>query len=95
MLKQHDGPLKKQFLGHRLLTVLSPNGDPFGLVFLDPPYRKSMGEKALAGALAGGWLADDALVVWEENAQQVCPKGFTMLDARKYGDTWVHVLEVA
>ena len=71
------------------------NGDPFGLVFLDPPYGKSMGETALAAALVGGWLADDALIIWEENAQQVCPKGFTMLEARTYGDTWVHVLEVA
>jgi 16S rRNA (guanine966-N2)-methyltransferase len=71
------------------------DGAPFGLVFLDPPYGKGMGEKALAAALVGDWLADDALVIWEENAQQACPAGFALLDARKYGDTWVHILEVA
>lgn len=30
---------------------------PFDLVFLDPPYDRGLGERALAAALAGGWLA--------------------------------------
>ena len=68
------------------------DGAPFGLVFLDPPYGKAMGGAALTAALAGGWLAEDALVVWEENAEQNAPQGFEMLDVRKYGDTWVHIL---
>lgn len=69
--------------------------EPFGLVFLDPPYGKAMGEVALAAALAGGWLAKDTLIVWEENREQACPAGFETLDARKYGETWVHILERA
>ena len=68
--------------------------EPFALVFLDPPYGKEMGQLALSAALAGGWLAEDALIVWEENRKQSCPAGFTMLDARRYGETWVHILEV-
>ncbi|MAD95086.1 MAG: 16S rRNA (guanine(966)-N(2))-methyltransferase RsmD [Rhodobacteraceae bacterium] len=68
--------------------------EPFALVFLDPPYGKEMGQLALSAALAGGWLAEDALIVWEENQKQSCPVGFTMLDARRYGETWVHILEV-
>lgn len=72
---------------------LPPNeGDPATLVFLDPPYGKSLGQKALASAVAGGWLADGALIVWEENTPQVAPDGFTRLDTRKYGDTHVTVL---
>ncbi|MEK6205317.1 MAG: 16S rRNA (guanine(966)-N(2))-methyltransferase RsmD, partial [Amylibacter sp.] len=39
----------------------------------------------------GGWLANDALIVWEEGSEQAAPDGFDMLDARKYGDTWVHI----
>src|SRR6185295_10828377 len=31
--------------------------DPFGLVFLDPPYGKKLAEKALVSARDGGWLA--------------------------------------
>jgi len=67
-------------------------GEPFDLVFLDPPYGKGLGDKALQSARDGGWLADGALIVWEEGREQVAPMGFEMLDVRKYGDTWVHIL---
>ncbi len=67
-------------------------GEPYDLIFLDPPYGKGLGDKALIVARDGGWLADDALIVWEEGAEQAVPNGFEMLDARKYGDTWVHIL---
>jgi 16S rRNA (guanine966-N2)-methyltransferase len=72
---------------------LGPNRGPdFGLVFLDPPYGKGLGARALASARAGGWLAPDAVVVWEENAPQPAPEGFTALDSRRYGETWVTIL---
>jgi len=67
---------------------------PFDLVFLDPPYGKGMGERALSAALAGGWIARDALIVWEENAAMHAPKGFERQDRRRYGDTHVTVLGV-
>ena len=70
-------------------------GAPFTLVFLDPPYAKSLGEKALAAALAGGWIAPDALIVWEESAAITPPDTLTLLDTRKYGDTKIHFLEPA
>lgn len=74
-------------------TRLPPcDGSPATLVFLDPPYGKSLGQKAIAAAAAAGWLAADALVVWEENAPQAAPEGFTRLDTRRYGDTHVTVL---
>jgi 16S rRNA (guanine966-N2)-methyltransferase len=63
-----------------------------GLVFLDPPYGKGLGEKALASAVAGGWLEPGALVVWEEGSAPLPPNGFTLLDQRKYGDTVVTML---
>jgi 16S rRNA (guanine966-N2)-methyltransferase len=66
-------------------------GEPFDLVFLDPPYGKDLGIKALNAAKNGGWLAKDALIVWEEGSEQAAPDGFDMLDARKYGDTWLHI----
>ncbi|WP_170370268.1 16S rRNA (guanine(966)-N(2))-methyltransferase RsmD [Ruegeria arenilitoris] len=66
--------------------------EPFDLICLDPPYGKEMGQKALAAALKGGWLADDALVVWEENAPMAAPEGFTLHDARKYGDTHISLM---
>lgn len=68
-------------------------GASYDLIFLDPPYAKAMGEKALA-ALAAGWLATDALIVWEESAPPIVPAGFAQLDQRKYGDTLVTILGV-
>ena len=74
-------------------TALGPNAHaPFTLVFLDPPYGKSLGERALTSALAGGWLAPGAMIVWEEGMAPVIPQGFEMLDQRRYGDTLVTML---
>lgn len=66
-------------------------GPGFDLVFLDPPYGKAMGEAALAAALTGGWLAPEALVVWEESSAPVLPDGLELEDQRKYGDTIVTI----
>lgn len=63
-----------------------------GLVFLDPPYGKGLGAPALAAALAGGWIAPSAVVVWEEDAAQPAPAGFALADHRRYGDTHVTLL---
>ena len=62
------------------------------LVFLDPPYGQRLGSAALASASRAGWLAPGAVVAWEENAQQIAPRGFRRLDAKRYGDTWVTFL---
>lgn len=68
-------------------------GAPYGLVFLDPPYHKGLGEAALVSALAGGWLAPGAVIVWEEGTAPQPPAGFTTLDQRRYGDTLVTLLK--
>lgn len=74
-------------------TRLGAAPESCDVVFLDPPYGKGMGAKALAAARAGGWLATEALVVWEENAPQAAPEGFTPLDQRRYGDTHLTILQ--
>ena len=72
---------------------LPPNdAAPFDLVFLDPPYGKGLGEAALAMALAQGWIAPEALIVWEESAAVTAPPGLTLLDSRAYGDTVISLL---
>ncbi|MBS7540533.1 16S rRNA (guanine(966)-N(2))-methyltransferase RsmD [Ancylobacter lacus] len=69
-------------------------GDAFDLVFCDPPYGKGLAEAALAGALAGRWLAPAALVVVEEAAEPgfVTPDGFEELERRRYDATEVTFL---
>lgn len=65
---------------------------PFTLVFLDPPYGQSLGQAALVSAQTGGWIAPDALVVWEEGAPPAVPYGFAQVDQRRYGQTVVTLL---
>ncbi|MEO3413506.1 16S rRNA (guanine(966)-N(2))-methyltransferase RsmD [Roseovarius sp. CAU 1744] len=73
---------------------LGENRDaPYDLIFLDPPYGKSLGEAALQAALDGGWVAAGALIVWEENAALAPPDGLHLIEARKYGDTTISFLE--
>lgn len=72
-----------------------PPGGPVDLVFLDPPYGKGLGPRALAALRDGGWLADAALVVWEESTPQEAPEGYDLIDRRRYGDTHLTLLAAA
>jgi 16S rRNA (guanine966-N2)-methyltransferase len=67
---------------------------PSSLVFCDPPYRKELGEKALASAAGGGWLSKGAIVVWEEAADTAItiPTNFTVLDQRRQGEGMAYFL---
>lgn len=70
---------------------------PFDLVFADPPYGKGLGEAALHSALAGDWLAADALCVVEESAAAAFDPGpgFSIVDERSYGETIIRLIERA
>jgi 16S rRNA (guanine966-N2)-methyltransferase len=68
---------------------------PFGLVLIDPPYAKGLGELALSSATAGGWLTGDAIAVLEERADatlELPVAGFSEVDRRIWGDTQVVIL---
>jgi len=70
------------------LGAVHPN-EPFALVFLDPPYRKGLAEKALASLRDGGWLAPGALVIVEEaaDARFAAPQDYAEIERRRYDDT--------
>ena len=70
------------------------DGPAFELAFLDPPYAKGLGEVALEKLAEGGWLAPDALVVFERGADEpgFQVSGFQSLDERDYGAAKVHFL---
>jgi 16S rRNA (guanine966-N2)-methyltransferase len=48
--------------------------EPFSLVFLDPPYRMKLAEKALVSLRDGGWLTPGALLVVEEARRRRSPR---------------------
>lgn len=64
---------------------------PAGIVFLDPPYRKGLAGPALLALAGRGWIAPGALCVVEEAADTppALPDGWTVHDARPYGETVV------
>ena len=62
-------------------------GAAFDLVFLDPPYGQGLGERALTSAMAGGWVAPGALVVWEEGVNQTAA---ARLDPARLPPLWRH-----
>ncbi|WMT87817.1 16S rRNA (guanine(966)-N(2))-methyltransferase RsmD [Pelagibacterium sp. 26DY04] len=68
---------------------------PADLVFCDPPYGKNLGEKAIASALAGGWVAAEALILIEEDKDVAieAPVGTQIVDRRDYGGTAITFLE--
>jgi 16S rRNA (guanine966-N2)-methyltransferase len=70
---------------------------PFQLLFADPPYGKGLGERALAAAADGGWLASGAVCVLEERAdvEPPIPSAFTLAEKRVYSDTAIYLLRKA
>ncbi len=62
---------------------------PWGLVFIDPPYRSDL---AVRSATALSHLADDAVIVIEHDRRNAPPDEVGSLlrtDQRRYGDTMV------
>ena len=68
---------------------------PYDLAFIDPPYGRSFGEKALRSLIEGGWLAKDAIAVLEESSRSEIdiPRGMILTDERVYGDSKVLFLK--
>jgi 16S rRNA (guanine966-N2)-methyltransferase len=62
-------------------------GPAFDLVFLDPPYAKGLGEKALSELGMHAWLEPGAVLVFErsEGEPDIRPEGYELIDERRYG----------
>ncbi len=73
------------------------DGEAFDLAFLDPPYRKGLGEQTLLRLLEGGWLRPGAVVVFERGSDEpeIDTPGYERLDARDYGAARVLFLRVS
>jgi 16S rRNA (guanine966-N2)-methyltransferase len=74
---------------------LGPAGNlgKFDIAFLDPPYGKGLGEKAIEALHEGGWLAADAIIVLEEKRDALPGQiaGFSRVDHREFGDTAIAI----
>ena len=73
-----------------------PVAGGFDLVLADPPYAGSgaLDAPVLQALLEGGWLAGDALVVWERSRRDPAvrwPDGYEREFERTYGETAVEM----
>ncbi|MBF5044017.1 16S rRNA (guanine(966)-N(2))-methyltransferase RsmD [Aggregicoccus sp. 17bor-14] len=76
----------------RAADSLAKRGEPFDLVFADPPYAARMVEGVLELVAAGGLLAPGGQVVVEHDKRESAPEahaGFSRVDQRRFGDTLV------
>lgn len=77
-------------------TDLGPAGnmEAYDLAFLDPPYGKGLGEKALQILAEGKWLKAGAIALLEDRSgvSIALPGAFEEIDQRTYGDTTVRFL---
>jgi 16S rRNA (guanine966-N2)-methyltransferase len=82
----------------KVATVLAsaPEGGPYDVIFADPPYAVTDAEVAAvqAALVSGGWLAEDAVVVFERSSRTEVRgepldwvDGITADRSRRYGET--------
>ncbi len=75
------------------IGTMSKRSPQFDLVFADPPYGKTLGEKALLSLHKHGWLKPNALIILEETKRTEIELAscFKVIDTRKYGDTKITI----
>ena len=72
------------------LRSLEKHAAPFGLVFVDPPYRQGLSGLVLEFLASSALIDEDSLVVAETATKEELPDQFGALrefDRRVYGDT--------
>jgi 16S rRNA (guanine966-N2)-methyltransferase len=78
-------------------TRLGPcRGEPFDLIFADPPYGSELGAKALTSAHEGGWIAPGAIIVLEHATAEAAPAADWLIpvDERRYGETAITIFRL-
>ena len=75
-------------IGKSLNRISHLSGE-LDLIFLDPPYKKGLADKALAHIAALSLLAEEGLVVVEHATGDVpqIPSGLRLTETRTYGTT--------
>ena len=69
-----------------------PQKNSFDLVFIDPPYGKGLGLKALKVLTKYELLNKETLIILEEGEQINSIESFSIDDCRRYGSSYAHFL---
>ncbi|WP_426446379.1 16S rRNA (guanine(966)-N(2))-methyltransferase [Siccibacter colletis] len=62
-----------QVVNANTLEFLSKPGQPFNIVFIDPPFRKGLLDQTVTLLEQNGWLADNALIYIESEVEGGLP----------------------
>lgn len=78
--------------------TLSPHAGPFGLVFVDPPYRDSRDAGRIRALLQrlGGWMAPGAIAILRHEgdlSRDALAAGLAHVDSRAYGRMRLELLQ--
>lgn len=78
-----------------LLFLKQYQGEPFDLIFVDPPYGSEVENYLLTSILTKGLLAPSGLLIYERGAQDKpfqITSGFKITKEKAYGDTVLLIL---
>jgi len=67
------GTRDAQVINANTLNWLSAAGEPYDVVFVDPPFRKGLLEQTLQQLEQNGWLADEAMIYVESEVEHGAP----------------------
>jgi 16S rRNA (guanine966-N2)-methyltransferase len=79
----------------RFLGGPGTGGEPFGIVFLDPPFGSELLAEASVRLEQGHWLAPGALIYMEcaaRNGLPPLPPGWSVTKAKEAGEVGYHLL---
>lgn len=78
-------------------TRLAKARRAYDVIFLDPPYFSKLILPCLESLRAGGWIAEDGLIVVEHDAKEILtlPEYFELIDGRRYGRAVVELIRLA
>ena len=76
----------------KTLPQISEND--FDTVFIDPPYGKGLGQKAMQNLRECKMLRTDTLIILEEGCEINAVEGFSIKDCRRYGSSYAHFLKL-
>ena len=74
----------------RTIAKLSRDKKEYNFIFIDPPYEKGLGEKALSALVDSTIIKKDSLIILECRDSEALPsaaKNFVCLKNKVYGDT--------
>ena len=77
--------------GDALSLLAQPSSAAYDIAFIDPPFNKGLAYKCAQALEENGWLADDALVYVEveaNNADFTAPDNWQLQKEKRAGQAW-------